>query len=147
MHREFISSDLDTPEELREFKLQLAAKIKKFDSEIARAKWTFEHIRETREAGLLVPPSDANHQGTMPAGGAASQRLQGGKLNGLGNAVGSPREMGGDCEYHRVKIARLQNELNAMLESNLKIKEQNMKLKVLNQNLSNKIEEKNLAIK
>ena len=34
-----------------------------------------------------------------------------------------------------------------MIESNLKIREQNMKLRQLNQNLSNKVEEKNLAIK
>lgn len=34
-----------------------------------------------------------------------------------------------------------------MIEQNLKIKEQNMKLRLLNQNLSNKIEDKNLAIR
>ena len=46
-----------------------------------------------------------------------------------------------------MKIQKLSQELNEMIEQNLRIKEQNMKLRLLNQNLSNKVEEKNLAIK
>lgn len=41
---------------------------------------------------------------------------------------------------------KLSTELNKMIEQNLKIKEQNMKLRLLNQSLSNKIEERNLTI-
>jgi len=56
-------------------------------------------------------------------------------------------EEANQCEFHRMKIQKLSQELNDMIEQNLRIKEQNMKLRLLNQNLSNKVEEKNLAIK
>lgn len=51
------------------------------------------------------------------------------------------------CEFHRVKIQKLSKELNEMIESNLRIREQNLKLRQLNTNLSNKIEEKNLVLR
>jgi hypothetical protein len=38
-----------------------------------------------------------------------------------------------------MKIQKLSQELNEMIEQNLRIKEQNMKLRLLNQNLINKV--------
>jgi hypothetical protein len=36
------------------------------------------------------------------------------------------------CDFHRMKIQKLSQELNDMIEQNLKIKEQNLKLRLLN---------------
>ena len=46
---------------MRELKRQLAIKVKKFENEIKRARWTFDNIRETLERGELVPISETNY--------------------------------------------------------------------------------------
>jgi hypothetical protein len=46
---------------MRELKRQLAIKVKKFENEIKRARWTFDNIRETLERGDLVPISETNY--------------------------------------------------------------------------------------
>lgn len=61
MQKEFISSQHDSEEELREFKRQLSIKVHKFEAEIARARFTFAHLKQTKSEGILVPPSDTNH--------------------------------------------------------------------------------------
>ena len=61
LQKEFISGDVDSEEEMRELKRQLAIKVKKFENEIKRARWTFDNIRETLERGELVPISETNY--------------------------------------------------------------------------------------
>lgn len=39
----------------------MAIKVKKFENEIKRARWTFDNIRETLERGELVPISETNY--------------------------------------------------------------------------------------
>jgi hypothetical protein len=72
MQLEFIANSHDSEEELREFKRQLAVKIQKFEAEIARARFTFEHLRRTQDQGILVPPSDTNYN-EMPSEQIAKQ--------------------------------------------------------------------------
>lgn len=61
LQKEFISGEVDSEEEMRELKRQLAIKVKKFENEIKRARWTFDNIRETLERGELVPISETNY--------------------------------------------------------------------------------------
>lgn len=61
MQKEFISGEHDSEEELKEFKRQLDIKVRKFEAEIKRARFTFDHIKNTREGGLLVAVSEANY--------------------------------------------------------------------------------------
>lgn len=61
MQKEFISSEHVSPEELREFKSELSIKIKQFESEIQRARWTFDHMKLSQQNGILVPVSDVNY--------------------------------------------------------------------------------------
>jgi hypothetical protein len=61
LQKEFISGEVDSEEELRELKRQLAVSVKKFENEIKRARWTYDHIRGTLERGKLVLPSETNY--------------------------------------------------------------------------------------
>ncbi len=54
LQKEFISGETDSEEELRELKRQLGVSVKKFENEIKRARFTFDHIRTTREQGILA---------------------------------------------------------------------------------------------
>ena len=61
LQKEFISGEVDSEEELRELKRQLAVTVKKFENEIKRARCTYDHIRGTLEKGILVLPSETNY--------------------------------------------------------------------------------------
>ncbi len=61
LQKEFISGEVDSEEEMRELKRQLAIKVKKFENEIKRARWTFDNIRETLDRGELHPISETNY--------------------------------------------------------------------------------------
>lgn len=61
LQKEFISGEVDSEEEMRELKRQLAIKVNKFENEIRRARWTFDNIRETLERGTLVAISETNY--------------------------------------------------------------------------------------
>jgi hypothetical protein len=61
LQKEFISGEVDSEEELRELKRQLSVTVKKFENEIKRARWTYDHIRGTLEKGNLVPISETNY--------------------------------------------------------------------------------------
>jgi len=90
-----------------------------------------DHLQRTLDKGSLIPLSEANYKEME----AIHQEQGHFKYNS--NMI--PIENKG-CEYHRIKIQKLSKELDLMIEQNLKIKEKNMKLRLLNQSLSNKVE-------
>ena len=61
LQKEFISGEVDSEEEMRELKRQLAIKLKKFENEIKRARWTFDNIKDTLDRGTLQPISETNY--------------------------------------------------------------------------------------
>ena len=69
--------------------------------------------------------------------------LAGGQGMFSGDAPGSPR----DCEYHKIKIAKLIAECNHLGEQNMKHKENNLKLKEHAKSLEDKLARANGKVK
>lgn len=95
MDLEFIQSEHDSPEELREFKKQLALKIEKLSAEIRRTSGIFSYLKATRDAGYLSSLSEVSDV-TSP-----ESRIE---------------KKQGSSDYHRLKIENLRQELEAKID-------------------------------
>eukprot|EP00347_Sterkiella_histriomuscorum_P021983 403332089 len=133
LSKDFVKGIFQTDEEALIYKDQLGIKIQQLDFTLKRNLQNIQFILDTQNQ----PPSSLNlnsiNQSTIES------------LNN--NSQKSVNQQQQTCLYHKAKIRKLIKDLNDQIELNLKVKEQNMKLKLLNQSLGDKLEDKNLLIK
>lgn len=96
MDLEFIQSEHDSPEELREFKKQLAFKIEKLAAEIRRTNGIFSYLKATRDAGYLSSLTEVSE---VPSPESRKETKQ-----------------GSSSDYHRLKIENLRQELEVKID-------------------------------